>query len=175
MSGVSIWGAASRICTIRRGHMSVAGAAVSVVQANVVLRRSEEFRDKLHNVEEDAALVAVVLGIGNMESERPMTRGRSAILLSAIAERFTLVSKPSELEARESTVKLNCTESPLVTNACSVVLVAVAVELKEVVPTDEALTVAHLVTVVVAVRVPEVKLVEVTELLAARCSQGRRR
>ena len=60
--------------------MSVAGAAVSVVQANVVLTRSEEFRDKLHNVEEDGALVAVVLGIGNMESERPRARGRSAIL-----------------------------------------------------------------------------------------------
>ena len=58
--------------------MSVAGAAVSVVQANVVLTRSEEFRDKLHNVEEDGALVAVY--IGNMEGERPRTRGRSAIL-----------------------------------------------------------------------------------------------
>ena len=46
------------------------------------------------------------------------------------------------------------------------VLVAVAVEPKEVGPADKVLTVAHLVTVVVAVLVLEFELVEVTELLA---------
>jgi len=42
----------------------------------------EDFGDKHHNVEEDGALVAVVIDIGNTEGKRsgPGARGRSATL-----------------------------------------------------------------------------------------------
>ena len=61
--------------------MSVAGVAISGAQVNVVVM-GEDFGDKHHNVEEDGALVAVVIDIGNTEGKRPGpgTRGRSATL-----------------------------------------------------------------------------------------------